>query len=67
MILCNFLVRTLGHYQKNFKAFFAPQNMKKLASNVFFFSIANPPKTCPNHIFRSIKMSPCAIVATFMK
>ena len=27
---------------------------------IFFFNIANQPKTRPNHIFCSIKMSPCA-------
>ena len=44
MILCNFLVRTLGHYQKNFKTFFAPQNMKELASKVVFSVLPVPPK-----------------------
>ena len=40
--------------------------MKKMLSKVAhnlpkicFFSIANRPKTSPNHIFCSIKMSPC--------
>ena len=46
--------------------FFAPENMKKPPSKVahnrppIFFSIANWPKTSPNLIFCSIKMSPFA-------
>ena len=39
---------------------FALENMKKLLSkiahNIFFFSIANQPKTTPNLIFCSIKI-----------
>ena len=52
-----------GRYNifKIFFKFFAPQNMKKTSSKgshnwpPFFFSIANWPKTSPNHIFCSKK------------
>ena len=36
-----------------------PQKLLIIGPN-FFFSIANQPKTSPNHIFCFIKMSPCA-------
>ena len=62
-ILCNFLLWTLQYLKKKFD----PENMKKTPSKVahyrpkiFFSSIANRPKTSPNFIFCSIKMSPCA-------
>ena len=41
-----------------FKKIFAHENMKNNTLKCFF-SIANRPKTSPNHILCSIKMSPC--------
>ena len=59
-ILCNFLVRKLQCFLK--KSLSIKNTLSKVAHNQpnFFFSIANRPKTGPNHIFCSIKMSPCA-------
>ena len=51
--------------KKTLNIFFAHEDMKKRSQKLFiigpnfFFSIANPPKTSPNNIFCSIKMSPC--------
>ena len=64
---CNFLVQKLQYFLQKFKLFFAPANMKKpptkVAHNqpaIFFSSFTNRPKSSPNLIFCSTKMSLCA-------
>ena len=54
-------------FLKKFWDFFLPlktwkncsQKLLIIGPSAFFFSLANRPKTCPKHIFCSIKMSPC--------